>query len=74
MTKDIDIEEIRHWMRLSHKDFAKGLRVSTPTLWRWRKNGVPAGPARKLFEKLHAEMLADRALQADPWAPLINKE
>jgi DNA-binding transcriptional regulator YiaG len=67
----IDIEEIRHWMRMTHQDFAKAIRVSVPTLWRWRKKGVPEGPARKLFERLQQEMLAERsAPPSDPWSAL----
>ena len=71
MKDQIDIEEIRHWMRMTHQDFAKALRISVPPLWRGRKKGVPDGPARKLFERLRQEMLAERsALPPDPWSAL----
>lgn len=67
----VDINDIQSWMRLSHQDFAKALRVSVPTLWRWRKKGVPNGPARKLFERLRQEMLAERSSPPpDPWSAL----
>jgi DNA-binding transcriptional regulator YiaG len=59
----MDIEEIRHWLRMTHEQFAKVLGVSVPTLWRWRKKGVPVGPAMKLLEKLRSEMLAERAVR-----------
>lgn len=58
----MDIEEIRHWMRMTHGQFAQVLGVSVPTLWRWRKKGVPPGPAMKLLEQLRKEMLAERAV------------
>ncbi len=47
---------------MTHGQFAQVLGVSVPTLWRWRKKGVPPGPAMKLLEQLRKEMLAERAL------------
>lgn len=61
LADDIDLEEIRHWLRFSHKDFARRLGVSVTTLWRWKQNGVPYGPGLKLLEGLRDEMRKERA-------------
>lgn len=57
----LDLEEIRHWLRRSNKDFARMLGISVTTLWRWQQNGVPYGPGLKLLEKLRDEMRKERA-------------
>lgn len=59
MIVEKDIEDIRRWMNHPWKKLARGLGVNTATLWRWRKYGVPEGPALILLEKLKAEMAAD---------------
>ncbi len=69
----MDLEELRHWRRMTHEQFAKTLGVSVVTLWRWRKNGVPKGPAEKLVIKLEEAMHADQAAKVaklDPWKDL----
>lgn len=54
-----DLEDIRRWMDKPWKKFARWLGVNTATLWRWRKYGVPEGPAQILLERLKAEMIAE---------------
>lgn len=71
MPEKIDIEEIRLWGRWTHEQFARKLGISTTTLWRWRKRGVPAGPGRQLLEHLRNEMNAERRRRLEePWSAL----
>ncbi len=63
MIDEKDIEDIRRWKDHPWKQLAGYLGVDTATLWRWRKYGVPDGPARLLLERLKAEMTAERTEQ-----------
>ena len=59
MIDEKDIEDIRRWRNHLWAQLAEELGVDTATLWRWRKHGVPDGPAQRLLERLKAEMTTD---------------
>jgi DNA-binding transcriptional regulator YiaG len=68
MIDENDIKDIRRWMNKPWKKFAAWLGVNPATLWRWRRNGVPDGPATVLLERLKAEMIAEK--NRSPWSRL----
>lgn len=67
MIAENDLEDIRRWLKMSWREFAAYLGIDAATLWRWRKNGVPAGAPVMLLERLRAEMIEERTR---PWVKL----
>ncbi len=59
MQRTIRIDDLLTRLGLTQAQFAAKAGVTTMTVWRWKKNGVPEnGPARALIERM-----ADEAAQ-----------
>ena len=60
-----EFEAIRKTLGLAPKMLAKRIGVSLPTIHRWARNGVPAGPESRLLRILRGLEYIERSIKRD---------